>query len=147
MTSFAEQLFEADVRVERMFWLPSIAGPEEPPDEFVSEFCENLPENPAHQLYDELPQLKQFAAEGASGADVAEALRFVGGGFLVQGASPVRRYDRDGASWSSGWGHYRTCWLYAADEAGIVKRLVEWAAENNAADRVKAMNARERADV
>lgn len=135
----ADRIFDADARIEAMFWLPSIAGAESPPQLFDDSFCEYLPDDASHQLYKDLPQLAKFADadDYPSGDDVAEALRGTTEGFLFQGSHPIRDYDEDGHSWLSSWGYYRTCWFYARTEGEIVDKLVAWAAACDETDRAK----------
>jgi hypothetical protein len=127
MTTAAQEMFDATVRVEKMIYIPGIvADIEATPDDFDEEFCEGLPESLDASLYVQLPLLRQFSG-GAEAVEVAEALLFTDG-FLVQAATPVFDYDDDDSSSASfSWGHYYTAWLYAPDQASISRVCAEWA--------------------
>jgi len=135
--SFAERMFEADCRVESLLWLGGIGDGESVTEEF-EKFVEELPEKPTAPLYQALPALSRFCAgdEYPEPQEVAEALILArAGGFLVNAATPVRRYLKGSTtSYYAGWGHYHTGWLYASDESAICAACEAWANEHHAAD-------------
>lgn len=135
----AEEMFDAEVRVEAMMWVPGLAACEDSfPDVFEDEFCEGLPQRADDVLYAQLPALARFADgdDYPEASNVAETLRGTPG-FLVQAATPTRHYIGDKGVFSSGWGCYHTAWLYAADETQIPVVCVAWAEERHESDRAE----------
>lgn len=132
-----DKLIDADVRVERMMWVPSIAASQDAYCEDFRDFCEDLPESRGHVLYKQVPALAIFADQDPEPYEVADALAGVNG-FLVQAASPCRRYHDDG-SWSSSWGHYYKSWIHVSSEAEIADALVAKANEWAEKDKAKAL--------
>lgn len=135
--STAEEVFDLNVRVENMVWIPGIGDVDATADAFSRNFVEWLPESEDAPIYKALPQLLPFASEdGASeAAYVAMAIYHVPG-FLVEVARPVM--TPLGANMTFSWGHYYTAWLYAKDEASLLPVIREWAAELDAKDRATA---------
>lgn len=133
----ADRLFELDARVERLFWLPGTVILEDGVPREFEEFCESLPEKLDAEIYQDLPQLKQFAGEENEYPErdaVADVLRNVGG-FIVQAATPVRRPMKGSkTAYMSGWGHYHTGWLYAKSESDIAAKIETWATDIHARD-------------
>lgn len=135
----AAAMFDAEVRVETLIYLPGIHASEDSYPDAFREFCESLPEREDAPLYTQQPKLKPFAAGDAwpEVFEVADAL-LMEGGFLVEAATPVRTpVGKDGA-YMGGWGHYHTEWLYAATEADIARVCVEWAEACHAEDEAKS---------
>ncbi len=141
MSNAASQMFEANVRLEAVIYIPgAVVDPEATPEAF-REFCEDLPDRVDAPLYAQLPDLKRYAGEGAIPEPEYVAERLLDQpGFLVQAATPVRGYGNDpaDASFHWSWGHYYTAWLYAATEADIAPVAAAWAETRAAADLLKA---------
>lgn len=57
-------------------------------------------------------------------------------GFLVQAATPVRKYVTE-HSWRGGWGGYYTKWLYAETLEEVMAMAMEWGKERHASDFAK----------
>ena len=132
-----EVMFDADVRTENLMWLPGVFIDEGScPDVFVDEFADDLPEA-GHPLYQQFPALGSYVETrpDAEPEDLAEFLRFHSG-FLVQAATPARRYTSPD-TFLSGWGSYYTAWLYAKTEADIAPVCAAWAEAMHAKDAAK----------
>jgi|SRR5579871_6604469 len=135
--SEAQTMFDAECRAERIIWLPGIGSEDSYSEVFAEEFIDSLPERDDAPLYAALPQLARFREDDDVVADdVAWALHGRPG-FLVQAATPVRRFH-SGGSYDYSWGHYRTEWLYAASEAEIATVCVAWARKVENAQRASA---------
>lgn len=136
--SYAEQMFQEEVRVEKMLWLPGIL-PEHPSEDF-EQFCEDLPTKAENPLYAALPWLKPFAYSGNEDDDeglalrVAEALCFRNvRGFLVKFATPVMKpFGADFKGREYSWGYYSMRWVHCKDEADIGRQALAYAAEMRA---------------
>lgn len=134
-------MFDADCRVEELIYLLGMGDGDSHTEKF-EDFCESLPEKADHPLYQQLPALARYAdGEDYPEADeVFQALLFTPG-FLVQAATPCRRYYADGEAFYSGWGSYYTAWLHAAAESDIAAVCVAWAETQHAKDKASALSA------
>lgn len=133
--SAPQMMFDVGARSERVIWIPGALSDCESPSPDFKDFCEDMPDDEAHALFQQLPILKQFSQGYPDPAEVAEILAIHGiEGFLLQGASPVRRY-LPGGLYMSGWGHYRTRWFYAKTIEEAAQLCVEWAETQAAQDR------------
>jgi hypothetical protein len=104
MATVSERLFDADVRIEKLFWTEALCA--DAPSDF-EEFVED-------ELYDEddLMATLPFLHDGESAEDVLSELSFHNHhGFFIQLASPIPSRIKRG-SYCSSWGHYRTKWLF-----------------------------------
>lgn len=133
-------LDEATVRVEFMFYIPSLTSGVSQTNEF-KDFCEDLPENRNHPLYVSIPALLNSLDENDFDPEfVCEDLMHSGvGGFIVQAATPVFKYHADGRSHHYSWGHYYTEWLHVPDEDSIATSLAVWAEGRHEGDRIAAI--------
>ena len=134
--SYADDLFDAGVRVERVIWLPGAVCAEAPPDDF-EELLSDIDADPAATIFEALPELRAIADSEDYSAELAMEYLTGATGFLVQGASPVRTY-MEGGSYYSGWGHYRTKWFRLASEADFAPAVIAWAETMAEKDRAKA---------
>lgn len=136
MATVASLLFDADLAVERIIWLPGCSARAndmiksvlwDDPQDIVKAIGMTfvLPDN------DEDVDVDEFMSEVYNQGKH---------GFLVEVATPVAYYDNpDDTSYRSSWGHYHTGWLYteAFDEA-FVEKIQKWAEECREKDRQKA---------
>ena len=122
----AENLFNASVRVEQMFWIPGITA--QPPREFEDFLSDEIAGDCAPAVLEALPFLKGMIDEGAEAEDVVAEMNFRRKiGFIAQVATP-RPYDiRKDGSHSFTWGHYHTKWLYADTLESLSEQAVTWA--------------------
>lgn len=133
-----ERMFDAECRVETLIWIPGIGTEDSFTEAFSVEFYDYMPEREGAPLYAQLPMLAQFCGdEDVEPERIAYAIQRVPG-FLVQAATPVRRYMGDKGVFVSGWGYYHTEWLYARTEAQIAKVCLAWAKQSAKADKAKA---------
>lgn len=138
-------IFEsANVRIDKMFWLPGAFGAGSSPDDF-GEFLDEIDQIPADRIHSAMPWLKD-ALEAADdecleGQELAEEigglmLRKKLGGFLLRVAVPVTSNHRpDGRGYTFSWGHYTTDWLYVPSLAEIAPACAAAAAEQLAEDK------------
>ncbi|HRY03855.1 MAG TPA: hypothetical protein P5256_12045, partial [Beijerinckiaceae bacterium] len=121
----ARALADANVRVERIIWIPGI-GADALSDDF-KDFCESaLDSDRLHRTLNALPAVKKWNACAEHDPDaVAEGLAedlasARSAGFFIQGATPMRNYtSKNAQSYTFSWGAYHTCWLYAATVTAI----------------------------
>lgn len=110
MTNIATLMFDANVRVEAMFWLPGIQCAV--PSEFRDFIRDDLPDDKA--LLAQLPWLKTFLDgdwELEPDEWPIEFHRKGCNGFLINLATPVPTdFFKSGHSFS--WGYYQTRWVY-----------------------------------
>ncbi len=136
----ARALADANVRVERIIWIPGI-GADALSDDF-KDFCESaLDSDRLHRTLNALPAVKKWNACAEHDPDaVAEGLAedlasARSAGFFIQGATPMRNYtSKNAQSYTFSWGAYHTCWLYAATVTAIKDVLLTWAADMAAKD-------------
>lgn len=134
-------LFDANVRIERIIWIPGIGSADALCDDF-KEFCESeIDCSTLHPTLKAVPAFEKWARSIDDDPDlVAEELAVDlaitrAAGFLVQGATPFRHHrSKTDQAYTSGWGNYHTQWLYAATPAAITSVLVAWAADMAARD-------------
>ena len=93
-----------------------------------------------HPIFETLECLKGLRGdEYPDDVDVMDALiRADKCGVLVQAATPVRKYLKDAKAYLSGWGHYRTTWLYADNLKEAGGQALIWADKMVALDKEKA---------
>lgn len=135
MPTALETMFDAEVRVEELIYIPGAVASDESFPKALEEFGEDLPAEEDAEIYKAIPALAPFADENnePEAWRVAEALRFLPG-FLVQAATPVRRPYGSGGAFTSSWGHYHTAWLHAPTEADIATVCAAWAEDRHNED-------------
>jgi hypothetical protein len=113
MTAIATRMFDAQVRVEAMFWLPGIqcACPREFRDFIESDLAD------AKELLKQLPWLKTFLKNPDWQLEPdewpVEFYRKGCNGFLVNLATPIPHdFTKDGRGHQFSWGHYQCRWVY-----------------------------------
>lgn len=134
---FFKQFDDANVRIEWLFWLPSIVV--QPPEEFfdaVSDHSDDLVELKC--LPEIARTLELGVSEGLSHRDTVEELcgafyRENREGFIFQAATPVTSDHRPGA-YTFSWGHYHTKWFYAPTLNDIAQTVASWADEMRTKD-------------
>lgn len=119
-----ERMFDYDVRVEHMFWVAGISA--SPPQEFDDFIEEDLPEEA--DILEELPWL---AMAGATGEDICSEFAFKKmDGFFIQLGRPVPRdFNKDGTSYTSSWGSYRTKWIFVAKLEQVLEKAAAFSDE------------------
>lgn len=128
-------LFEADARFENLIWLPGIACADDAPEVFEEEFLECLPSKPESDIYRVFPWLWEYEGDVEEALDRLRSAK----GFLVQGATPSRRYEVDGETYTSGWGIYKLTWLYAASIEQAAHDVAAWAERMHEEDRQRSL--------
>lgn len=126
-------LAETNVRIEKMFWIPSLLAIDVTPPDF-DEFLEEFPEDSNCLLYQSLPELLKFSES----YDVVDFEDFVyelqkanhTHGFIMQLASPVRNWQ-DETSCDYSWGYYTTEWAYAEDVKDIISVVGKFDQKHN----------------
>jgi hypothetical protein len=125
MSLHAKRIFDAEVCVEKVIWLPGLAA--QPSDDFRDFIEEELTD--AHDVQKALPWLCGCAAEcdndleEIGSAFVRKNLT----GFLVRLSTPVpREFHPDGKSYSYSWGWTQLCWFYFDTFDALVERAEAW---------------------
>jgi len=115
MTSFSERLEQADVRVDKMIWLPgAISATGGKHDDLIDMICDDLYDNEAvPEITEKLPSAERlFSEDKPEWDDVVEC--FIGvDGFFVQMSTPVPRQFYDDGSYTSSWGYCQLKYAYA----------------------------------
>lgn len=134
-----ETLTDLDVRCDSLIWLPGAGFAVDAETDALEAFRESLPERDDAPVYKQLPALARFKGgdEWPEFEDLYDALGKIGG-FLIQAATPVRRYRTENM-WESSWGYYQTEWLYAPSEAKILSVLKAWAEAEHARMKTKSL--------
>ena len=136
-----EEFFEANVRIEKLFWLPGVLGCQAPPDDFI-EALDEIRESGL--ILDAIPQLRSVFSladdEGLDCSDLPEEVAAVlmhhqHCGFIFEAATPVTSNHRSGGGYTMSWGHYYTVWMYAETADDITRLSTEWAAASVMKDR------------
>lgn len=143
----AELFNDANVRIEKMFWLPAALGCGTPSEDFC-EFIEEASDGMAPLVLKSLPELGRAiecaADEGYSDRETAEEsggilLRNGRHGFLLNVSTPVTSNHRS-SGYTFSWGHTYNAWLYAATFEDIAPTCAAWAAECLADDKSAALS-------
>lgn len=136
-----ERLNALSLRFDKIIWLP-LAIQDFAASGDLEEFIEwQFPCRQDHELFDQLPVLKQFwdDDEIPEPEDVIEAL--YGGnvaGFLVQVARPVMRYNAEGSGATFSWGCYNFGWVFAESLDAVVDRAIRWGERHDQKQRKEA---------
>lgn len=131
-TDAAQALFDANVRVESMFWIAGICA--SPPQEF-EDFLEGDLQD-CKDIIDEFPWL---SVEGMTGEDALSEFAFKNiDGFFVQLATPSPRDIKSDNSFWFSWGSYRIKWFFFRTLDEIPIKAKAWADEVLQAARQKA---------
>ena len=135
----AHKLSESTCRIERVIWLPGATVDADALSPDFEEFVENdMPEDESADLGQQLPEMMTFilSDDTAEPWEVAEALQCQVG-FLVQAATPVLNYYKDGG-FTYSWGHYHTAWIYCDTADQIADIVCGWANKRHDADKARA---------
>lgn len=134
------RLEQAQVRIDRIFWLPAIAACHVPPDDFASAINDEM--NDTDAAVTQLSTLRDLRKlrdeEGLSDDEATDELvtmiaRSAVPGFLYRAVTPVTFNHKAGGCMMS-WGHTHVEWCYAASLQQMVEQCEAWAAERNAED-------------
>ena len=128
--------YDAEVRIERMMYIPAIIAHEEFPDDFETRFLEWFEDAGAEDLTEKFAEIRARLdhPDGISAQRLSDLLNRVPG-FLVEAETPTRLYEGD--SYYSGWGRTHYTWLHAPTEADIGAVCAAWAEKKHTADRLK----------
>ncbi|SOC46614.1 hypothetical protein SAMN05892877_12356 [Rhizobium subbaraonis] len=134
MTSYNMALFEEEARVAGIFPLGMIGAPDSPP-EWLRELYDDCDE-PTLPIFAALPELKH---DDDGVEDWAEALISASrSGFVVKYEVCVRRYNRDGLFFLSGWGYFRVGYLYVENFEEIGPAVINIARTQHEAEQAQA---------
>lgn len=122
--AFAQRMFDAAVRVERMFWIAGICA--DPPHEFQDFLDDELED--AKEVLRVLPWI---AEPGGTAEDVLSEFAFKQiDGFIVQLATPIPyEFHKKGGGYAFTWRRLRTCWFFFPSLDALCDRAETWAAE------------------
>jgi hypothetical protein len=158
----ASDLFDADLAVHKIIWLAGIAARpsddfkelvDDDPDELIKlleiadprelvecEACDGTGESDKGTECSSCAGKKMVREENIDAEELLTAAHRAGKfGFLVQVALPVRQYDKpDDDIYRSGWGHYRTHWVYVDKVEDVVQAAQPWVDRCIATDRKEA---------
>jgi hypothetical protein len=123
----AQSLFDANVRIEEMFWIPGICAGA--PRAFKDFLQDELADDCAPAILEALPFLKGFS-DGVPDAEevLAEMAMRRKNGFIFQAATPRPYEYRPDGSYSFSWGSYYTKWMYADSLEQAANMAIGWAA-------------------
>lgn len=146
MAEYADLFNEADVRIDKMFWLAAIG--DHLPDELIEMLLEEMePDDVCAMLglkLDENGRAEVFEhGEPWMLADLIADMQFTHGrlgGFILFGSSPVRQYFNSddseehgvSSSYSSSWGHYYRLHAYGESLDEAVGNLLRQTKERHA---------------
>lgn len=123
----SQRLFDANVRIEEMFWLGGMSAGV--PSDFEDFVQDDLPEE--KQILAALPFLGAFLKDDGDAAaeDILAECSFRRKlGFILQLATPIPRdFGKDPRSYSFSWGHYATKWLYCETLNDLAPAAELWA--------------------
>lgn len=159
----ASDLFDADLAVHKIIWLAGIAAhpsddfkelADDDPDELIKlleiddprelEECDSC--DGTGEIHSHNPKCWTCNGTGKVRAETIDAEELLTAahragkfGFLVQVALPVRQYDKPTDDiYRSGWGHYRTHWVYVEKVEDVVQAAQPWVDRSIATDRKEA---------
>lgn len=138
MDALSERMWNANVRIEQMFWLGG--GLAHCPTSAFRDFIEDeLPED-APRVLEALPFLKGCVEMSMPADEVAGECGFHRkSGFIVQLATPIPyEFSKDGKSHSLTWGRLRIEWVYADTLAEICEHAERFATKVVEAERKKS---------
>lgn len=136
MEALAEKLRNANVRLEKLFWVPGICAAQ--PDDFEEFVQDDLADS---DVINSLPFLKGFmeTIPEFSGEDITSELSFrKKNGFIFQAATPRPSNIRKDGSYSFSWGNYYTKWMYAESLEEVAEISEKWARDIIATAKAKA---------
>lgn len=138
VTDIYEALNDANVRIEKLFWLPGVAACSSPPQDFIDS-CDEIDARDVKEI--NLRALSNAYAEIVRNVDDDLAECFVDhlivdrtAGFLVQLATPISFNLNTHGGYSFSWGYYTTAWRYVPRLDSIVTVAADWARERHDAD-------------
>lgn len=128
-----EELFDLSLRFDHLIYLAAAMG-----DTYsLPEPLENLLDEEEYQRLAELfdiPELAKVEDGKLDSEQISEWLVELGRfGFLVQAATPVRRYTSPNCATFS-WGYYHTQWFYAETLEEVISKAKQWAEAQDKAD-------------
>lgn len=120
----AQRMFDASVRVEKMFWVAGVCA--QAPDDFEEFVEEDLADEA--DIIAEFPWLAAMLEDGAKAEDILCEFAFRKlDGLFVQLATPIPRdFIEDGKGYSFSWGYYRTKWFFCRSLDEIVGKAIPW---------------------
>lgn len=144
MSEIMQRMFDLDVRVEQMFWIPGQVA--QPTHEFRDFLSDDLPD--ATEVHAKLPWLKECAETYADdkGETVIGEFSFKRlDGFIIQLATPVPIQFFDERSYTSTWGYIQTKWFYVATLDEVPDLAKAWREVVHARAREKLAKPKKRA--
>ncbi|UVO33934.1 hypothetical protein KUL72_20690 [Bradyrhizobium arachidis] len=132
--TLAQTMFDAGVRVEKMFWIGGVCA--EPPHEFEEFVEDDLAD--CSEIMSQFPWLKAAMEFSSSAEDILPefAIREIDG-FFVQLATPTP-HDFFENGYSASWGSYRLKWFFCSTLEEIADRATTWQKEVVERARAKA---------
>lgn len=121
-------LFECDVRLDRIVWIGGATSGFSDDDFFedvILDLCDRETTMRIHESVAQLWGLPEWATDGEESWLEAAALAGIDG-FLVQASTPIPRYFKDGSGFMSGWGYTANTWIYVARPEDAIGLAVEW---------------------
>ena len=112
-----ERLEQANVRIEKLIWLPGAVAAMTIPEDLKDAIVDDLYDGDNAQVISKIPSLEPFLTCDDEPEDdyLLEALYPVSG-FMAQLARPVpTSFSGDGEGYSFSWGYYSTKWVHADD--------------------------------
>lgn len=114
-----------EYRIENMMHVPlSLKGADH--SEIFYEFADWFPDDEDDLLIQTAPALREIIGETSSDV-IADHVKKLDAGFLVQCACPVRFYDCETGQYeNTGWSNYHTQWVYVRDINDAVSIIEKW---------------------
>lgn len=126
MTSQSQRLFDANVRISKMIWLPGVtAAWSDDLREFVEDDLSD-----AREVHRAIPWLKKCAKESGNDLETitGEFSYKRMDGFLVQFERPIPQ-EFHGSGYSFTWGYTQFCWFYFETLDALLDRAETWSVE------------------
>lgn len=134
MSGLSQRLFDATARVEKVLWIEAMLTEMDTEHPEFSSFLENSSDEDIKRAFPEASaKLVKSLAQGTESFSEWLIMRNVKG-FLVQFATPVRKYLSKN-TFASGWGYYATRWVYGATLDDALKAGFEFVEDQRAKEK------------
>ncbi len=133
-----QQMFDATLRVEEILHIGTMAADDSLPSR-LKDFLEEIEEEDLKIMF---PDISKWVVDEIGTREFSDAFREWAiqknkYGFIVQFATPVKKWSKDKKSASYSWGYYNTKWLYADTFETALESGMKWAEETRAEEKAQ----------
>ena len=121
MTKHVERLEQANVRIEKLIWVPGAVAAMSVPDNLKELITSDLYGVNVDQIVEKVPALKPLiSGDDEPDEDLILEVLYPVAGYLAQMARPIPTDFFGEHSHASSWGYYQTKWVYVDDMDELV---------------------------